>query len=107
MIGEVFTEAPKIISINFIGDIRKPNTGVNISAPERGFYSNGNFAIIKEWNHTLGSLQRHPLVNDLADQMGFDLPTLVTTLNRSFSNDLVKYPVYKDNGEKIEEVGSD
>lgn len=63
-----------------------------------------NFVIIRNWDRTIDSLQRQVGVETLVIQMGFDLQTLVATLNREFPESLSVHSEYNAAGEKTEDV---
>ena len=63
-----------------------------------------NLVIIKNWDGTVETLQRQPGLESTASQMGFDLPTLVATLNSQFSEGLTSHPEYNAVREKTEDV---
>jgi len=66
-----------------------------------------NFVIIKAWDKTLESLQKETKLASLVSQMGFDLATLVETLNKEFPQDLEMEAVLNSSKEKIEDVGTE
>lgn len=65
------------------------------------------FIIVKNWDITVTSLQQQAGLEALVVQMGFDLQTLVATLNREFPKDITLTEVNNPAGEKIEDVGTE
>lgn len=66
-----------------------------------------NFLIIKDWDKTVESLQRQAGLETLVLKMGFDLPTLVATLNREFPKDIRLEEVNNSAGEKTDDIGTE
>jgi hypothetical protein len=66
-----------------------------------------NSAIVKNWDRTVESLRQRQGLEELVQKLGFDLPTLVATLNAEFPADFELKDEFNAKGVKIEDLGTE
>jgi len=65
---------------------------------------NPNIVVIRLWDKRIESLEKHPTFETLANRMGFQLITLVETIQKEFPGNIDFAEEFNPAGEKIEDV---